>query len=1218
MSLLQACLPHNTVQQTLRRLLKWLGYIALGCYVFLAVVVLGVRYWVLPNIDQWRGPLERQLSAMLSVQAQIGAVEAEWRGRHPSVRLADTVLRDTDGSLLLNIPSLNATVAWSSLFSAAPRFLALRTEGVELTLRRDQHDRISLVGYEFEGREKSEDASQENSGVLEWLAQQGNVQFVNASVTWLDDLRAAPPLKLRDVSLGLGTAGNHHSFSIRARPPTGLGASFVLQGRVNRVAQAVQALSSNSVNGLFHISIDDMHPAGWAPWLDVHDVMERGRVSWQGWQEVVNGVPLQHVSQVTVLDGVWRLADGVSVEADSAQVYLAGPLQAMQRIFPTQASQRQLNDPDVDRLKIRAAVRIGGLTLNITDQFETPLQFDEIAVSADVGSEALSGLRLEFDQAQLRNADMDLALQGSWSQYGAGSAGLVDVQGRFHRAELAAIVRYLPRIVNNDARDWLRYGLLEGRLLDAPVRVQGDLARFPFGDNPAQGDFSVGGRVQDAVIDYAPASEVGPPGWPRLEKLNGHAQLHRVDLTIRADTVQMQPGGQTIALHDVDARIQNIEHDSVLEVAGVGRAEAAAFLALLKETPLARMLDGLFDEAGGAGRWEVPISLSIPLMDVDATRVRGDVVFNEADLWLDDVFPALSHLTGALAFTEEHINAQTLKARALGGPVTISGGVGKEQKGLQFDGSLTAKALNAYLDGKVAGLLEGVAPYRLTLSRTDKGAFGMRLASTLEGLSILLPEPLSKPAAQRWPLQAAWTPRGKDSASLDIRLSDQLEASFLRRNGVPRNKSFFHAGAVSLKGKANPPGEGLVLDIRTPRIDIDAWRDAAGFLDGRGQGESTGRAIFPSLRDLRVQADQASVLGTTLDHLTFTARRPDAGRWRVDVSSTQTAGTLFWREQRGRIEGEVKAHFERLALGAEPDGNAEQSVRTFAVKEDDQTFLLNDDIDFPAIHLKVDRLRVYGRDLGALALVGLNEKQGRSWKLEQLELSSPHASLKGSGLWRLHGPQRGLTLQFKAMFDDLGAYLTHAGFKDLMDAGQGQVEGRIEWRDLPWKFSVSGLQGNLSIDLGKGRFSSVGSRSARLLELLSLQSVQRLASLNWNPGGLMQQGFPFDALHGDIKVTNGVLHSENYRVTGPVATIIIAGDVDLSQEALDLNALVVPNLDVSGAAIAAGIVVNPIVGVGAFLTQWLLKDPMSKAMSVEYRVKGRFDSPDIDTVSASE
>ena len=1206
--ILQTGWGSTEVQKTLRRLSIWLGFIALGCYVLLGAAFLGVRYWVLPNIDNWREPLQRELSGILPVQVELGRVEAQWRGRHPRISLRDAVLRDDKGQLLLKIPAVDAMVAWSSLFTGTPRFLELRADGVELSVRRDRHDRISLVGYEVET--SGEGDARGDSAVLQWLSRQSNVRFTNTRILWSDEQRGAPPLELRDVALGLGAVNGEHVFSVVARPPAALGASFMLQGRMRAKLQEDRPFSLADVSGLFHVSVEDMRPAGWQPWLDVHSVLEEGRVSWRGWQEVVDGVARRHVSQVAVEEGVWHPDPAVGIKAASARLYLAGEWAALQRIWSGD-DEPQDHAPDGSAAAMRVALQVQGLTVEANEVFEGPLQFDDLAVSSGVGREAATGLQLDLDHVQLRNTDMDLAFQGDWRELGGGVAGLIDLEGRFERAELSAIVRYLPAIVDDDAREWLRHGLLAGRLVEAPLRLQGDLVHFPFGERPESGDFIVGGPVQGAVIDYAPASVQGVPGWPRLEELHGHAQLHRGDLTIRADTMRMRPGGEIIELRNVDARIPDIEQNSILSVEGVGEAQAAAFLSLMRESPLGELLDGMFDQAQGGGRWEVPIVLRIPLMDTDASQVKGELRFDQGALRLSDSFPGLSGLNGSLSFSEQHLSVQGLKGRVLGGPVTITGGVGQGQKGLVFEGGLSAAALDDYLEGRLAGMLEGSTSYRLALQRSPTGAFGMQLESPLEGLAIHLPAPFSKPAAGRWPLRVDWTPpAGKGDAMLDVRLADELTARFLHRDGAGKGAHFFHAGSLSLRGKAELPAQGLAVDVQAPRVDIDAWREVAGSLAGEGEAAAT--SIFPPLRDLRLQADRASVLGMELNRLTFTARRPEGDRWRVDVSSTETAGTLFWQARRGRIEGEVDAHFQRLALGAEDSGQTGKNKA-----EDEPSFNLDDDIDFPAIRLKVDRLRLYGRDIGGLSVVGLNDVQGRSWRLEQLQVTSPHASFKGSGVWQLDGPKRGLTIQADALFDDLGAYLEQAGFTDLMHGGHGQVQGVIEWRDLPWSFERAGLQGDLSVDLVKGRFVNVGSRSARLLELLSLQSVQRLASLNWNPGGLLQQGFPFDTLQGHIKLENGILHSENYRVTGPVATIVIAGDVDLPREVLDLYAVVVPNLDVSGAAIAAGIAVNPIVGVGAFLTQWLLKNPMSKAMTVEYRVKGDFDSPDIQAVNSS-
>src|SRR5690606_25545185 len=124
---------------------------------------------------------------------------------------------------------------------------------------------------------------------------------------------------------------------------------------------------------------------------------------------------------------------------------------------------------------------------------------------------------------------------------------------------------------------------------------------------------------------------------------------------------------------------------------------------------------------------------------------------------------------------------------------------------------------------------------------------------------------------------------------------------------------------------------------------------------------------------------------------------------------------------------------------------------------------------------------------------------GRFWRLNKLSLTAPSAQLQGSGIWRLAGPQRGLTLDAEVHFSDAGAFLDRIDMKNVMQGGQGTLKGRFEWRNMPWRFQRSDLNGQLRLELERGRFSTVSSRSARLLELLSLQSLQRLATFNLNP-----------------------------------------------------------------------------------------------------------------------
>jgi uncharacterized protein YhdP len=359
-----------------------------------------------------------------------------------------------------------------------------------------------------------------------------------------------------------------------------------------------------------------------------------------------------------------------------------------------------------------------------------------------------------------------------------------------------------------------------------------------------------------------------------------------------------------------------------------------------------------------------------------------------------------------------------------------------------------------------------------------------------------------------------------------------------------------------------------------------------------------------------------------LDNLTLAARQGEAGAWRVEIDSRQTAGTVSWKEADGRISGPVRADFSRLAIGTQA-ADSQVSGATAAegqaeAGESENPLDLDDEFDIPAVDLAIQDLSLYGRHVGTLSLKGVNQSHGELWRLESFQLNSPHAKMTGSGLWRLSGRDRGLTIKAHADIRDLGSYVEQIGFGSFMSEGSGTLDGEVEWRNMPWAFSLSDVNGTVSFDLAKGRFSKVDSYSARLLELLSLQSVKRLARLDFNPGSLMRDGFPFDNLRGTLVSRDGVLSTHDYRINGPAGTIALEGKTSLMDKTLDLQAVVIPNLDVSGAAIAAGIAINPIVGVGAFLGQWLLQAPLSQAMAAQYRISGTWDEPEIQEVPAAQ
>jgi uncharacterized protein YhdP len=272
--------------------------------------------------------------------------------------------------------------------------------------------------------------------------------------------------------------------------------------------------------------------------------------------------------------------------------------------------------------------------------------------------------------------------------------------------------------------------------------------------------------------------------------------------------------------------------------------------------------------------------------------------------------------------------------------------------------------------------------------------------------------------------------------------------------------------------------------------------------------------------------------------------------------------------------------------------------------------------EMPAVDLTIDDFTLFGSRLGSLRLLGATVRRGADWKIEKLEIKNPYASLTATGDWRLSGPARGVSLDAKVEIQDLGKLSDMMGYPDRVRGGQGRLTGRIEWGDFPWEYRYGGLQGQASIALKDGVFAHVTSRSARLLELLSLQSLKRILSLNFRVGDEFKDGFPWSTIDGNFTIAAGVLTSQDLTVRSPVASVALTGGSDLDKKTWDMQADVKPRLDLSGTAVATAFVVNPLAGLSALLGQYVLRNPLEKAMSAQYRVKGPWDDPILEPMEA--
>jgi len=129
--------------------------------------------------------------------------------------------------------------------------------------------------------------------------------------------------------------------------------------------------------------------------------------------------------------------------------------------------------------------------------------------------------------------------------------------------------------------------------------------------------------------------------------------------------------------------------------------------------------------------------------------------------------------------------------------------------------------------------------------------------------------------------------------------------------------------------------------------------------------------------------------------------------------------------------------------------------------------------------------------------------------------------------------------------------------------------------------------------------------------VLSLQSLPRRLSLDFRD--LFQEGFAFDSITGDVKIEQGVARTNNLRMRGVQALVLMEGNADIARETQDMRVVVVPEINAGTAALAYA-VINPAIGLGAFLAQAILKKPLTQAGTREFHVTGPWADPKVERV----
>ena len=898
--------------------------------------------------------------------------------------------------------------------------------------------------------------------------------------------------------------------------------------------------------------------------------------------------------------------------------------------------------------KARLAIRDGAV--DAPGVFEDPV----VALN-ELGADLqwkIDGAAIEATVSNLKFSNPDAAGEGraSWRTGAAPDArfpGVLDLQAGLSRANGARVYRYLPLGVPKTARDYVRESVLQGTATGAKFRVKGDLRRFPFA-NGRDGEFRVTADVRDVTYAYVPRAAAGNgPHWPPLVQLGGQLLFEGNGMQVKAATGRLA-GAPGLAVK-ADAQIPDFGATSVA-VNGDIRGPLVQALGIVNGSPVAGFTAHALERASATGLAEVKLKLQLPIATLAQSRVQGSVTLAGNDIQITPDTPLLARARGVVTFNENGFALAGAQARALGGEVRLDGG-SRGQPGvplpagsdatiaLRAQGTATAEGLRQAKElgfvSRLARDASGGAAYQLNLL-FRRGIPEITVTSTLQGLALNLPPPLAKPADSTLPLryENVLVPGGAAGARADqiaVDIGRLASIVYVRDIAGPEPRVLRGSLGVGLAPgeSAALPEHGVTANINFATINVDAWEAVLGRLAGPGgapapaaPAAAAGAASGYLPNVIAVRARELTVEGRTLHDVVVGGSR-EGPVWRASVDARELNGFVEYRQPTGAGAGRLHARLARLAVAAA----AASQVESLLDEQPDK---------LPALDIVVDDFELKGKKLGRLEIEAVNRGPGvvareggiREWRLSKLRISMPEAEFNATGNWAAAGAQpvppggsrpasvapgerRVTGMNFKLDIADSGRLLSRFGMTGIVRRGRGRMEGQVGWTGSPLTIDYPSLNGNFFINVEAGQFLKADPGLAKLLGVLSLQSLPRRLALDFRD--VFTEGFAFDFVRGDVTIQQGIAATNNLQMKGVNAAVLMEGRADIARETQDLKVVVVPEINAGTASLVATMI-NPAIGLGSFLAQLFLRQPLMRAATQEFHIDGTWTDPRVTRV----
>lgn len=1237
-----------------------------------AIIILTLRYWLLPDIEQFHGRITASMSAAMGNPVNIDKIRGDWDGLQPRLTLTDVRILDKQGQPALVLPRIDASVSWLSLLAAELRLSSLEIERPELLIRRDSQGKIYIgsVAIASEGTDND---------LANWMLHQSRMVVRNAIIVWQDEQRGAPPLVLDQVNLRIENLFSHHQFALRAVPPIELATPLDVRGDFH--GRRFDDL--NKWQGQLYTQLDYTDILAWRPWLKLPPQLSRGRGAIRGWLGIENGKITQLTTDLVLRDVATRLTDNlpemdvhflrgrtawktvedgweVSTRNLTMRLHNGLALRPTDFYFRTVTAGKThpaSGELRANQLQLESLVSLANflpLEAGLRSQLSAYAprgHVSDLNMSWQGAPEKLTGYKIkgQFENLAMQQVGNMPGFSGlSVAVDGNEASGNLNINTRNLTLDAPGVMRepLLFRTLTGQAKWQREHGELNIKVANVAV-ANDDLAGNLYGSFQTKAntlgavDLTVSltrGEIRHAAR-YTPLIALSKKDndWLNGALLSGHTEDFH--LRLKGNLSDFPLDGTKDASFEIGAHAQNASMEFARDWPKIENLSGEFLIHNNRLEVHATSATLLGARIHHLSIIQPDMSKTDPILEIKGEAEAANNIF----LQFIQQSPVRGYINGFTdgisASGNGHLDLSAQIPLLLTKPAKISGLLRVQASDIDLGagvpwlrnarGELSFTEAGMKTNTVTADILGG--PARLNVQTAEGGV----VRASLQGRSNLdvLRKTETNPLLGFLYGGAAWDANisvVKKIAQVTLNSNLQGISSSLP---APFTKSANEIWPLHIEKKNIAENQemisaqlGKLLSARLLRSDENGVsvikRGVINFgvpnltnMPGKDGIWLTGKLPVLALQGwegLTGGAAQAiPIAGANLhiDKLVGYSMNIND----LQINATKRGDGLAAQLSSLPVNGEVVWQPQGFNGVGKLSAHLRNLYWSGEEPANPSTPKAAPTVRTGETPHKLPAMEISIDDLLFKGKpVGRFEltgaPEGQDWRLRHLHIVNPDGNLMGDGLWR--SAQTSMQTQVNLLLEisNAGKILARSGYPNTVKNGSGKLSASLTWDGQPDEFNYATLDGALKLDTGQGQFLKMDPGIGKLLGILSLQALPKRITLDFTD--VFSAGFEFDNINGNATIKHGVMQTDDLHLDGSSAKVTMKGQVNLNDETQNLRVVVLPTLG-SSVSMLSAFAAGPIVGLGTLIVSKVLGNPLDKLISFEYNVSGTWSDPNV-------